>query len=258
MDLVIVVQWMTSITSRKLLFTNIKKTQIFKRFVFFFYFIIEIYHITTFSYYFKKGKKVIFFLIYKKKQNDMKHLKLYEEYTDSTMDPEGTQTPGKTTPKPGTTGAKPKEQFLREVNFYSASDQKQVKRTGWINLQDFDRDFEKNKGQHRFLDGSIDQVRVIGTFYRSKMDAFEMKGQPLDWHFGKGDLGNNGDPKKPIFTLFAKKEPGSPFIPLWNQKLNLFLRDRYLQKNSSGVWVQKVESGGFGDSSSMDKFDKFA
>lgn len=56
----------------------------------------------------------------------MKHIKLYEEYTVSTIDTVGTQSTGKTTPKPGTTGAKPKEKFVREVNFYSESDQERV------------------------------------------------------------------------------------------------------------------------------------
>jgi len=182
----------------------------------------------------------------------MKHLKLYEEYTDSTMEPGSTQTTGKTTIKPGTTGAKPKEQFLREVNFYSASDQRRVVRNGWINLEDFDRDFKKNKGAHR-----VSTFQVNAFFYPSKMDAFAGNGKPMNWSFGKGDLGNNGDPKTPIFTLFVE-EPNDGFIFVWNQKLNLFLRDRYLQKNSSGVWVKKVESGGFSDSSSMDDFDNFA
>jgi len=186
----------------------------------------------------------------------MKHLKLYEEYTDSTMEAGSTQTTGKTTIKPPATGAKPKEQFIREVNFYSGRDQKRVARNGWINLQELDADFLEYDGVHSEL-GNGREFVVRGFFYRSKMDAFK-RSKPihLHWCFGKGDLGDNGGSLW-NFTLFVF-EPGNDFIYGWNQKLNLFLRDRYLQKNSSGVWVKKVESGGFADNSSVDAPDKFA
>jgi hypothetical protein len=192
-------------------------------------------------------------------------LRLYEEYTDSTMEPGSTQTTGKTTIKPPATGAKPKEQFIREVNFYSTSNQEQVAHSGWINLLDFDNIFKKFRGS----DGT-NMIGCNGNFYDSKLDAIEYfgstkkNGKPIPllyWIFRGGDLGDNGNPKNPNFQLnIGPREDNTSgkVVNLYNRELNKFLRDRYLQKNSSGVWVRKVESGGFADNSSVDIPDKFA
>jgi len=173
----------------------------------------------------------------------MKHLKLYEEYTDSTIDTGGTQSTGKTTPKPGTT-VTPRTTTITpgsnviEVVLYSDEEQKSPEKRGWINLKDWDKAIKNPETVNPY-------ITIEGKIYSNENYAkLSSNGELLDWivtiSTGEGAFGSiTGDER-------------------YCQSLHLFLRNRYLQKNASNVWIIKVSPGGFSDNSSVDTPDKFA
>jgi len=108
----------------------------------------------------------------------MKHLKLYEEYTDSTIDTGETQSTGKTSKT--TTG----QSNVIEVVFYENKEQTREIKRGWINLNDWDKKIKNTKKIEDSVFVGFSFCVEEGMLFPNKDAAKSLKGgETISWPF---------------------------------------------------------------------------
>lgn len=171
----------------------------------------------------------------------MKYLKLYEEYTTDELElPSETQ---------------PYMDNGVQVNLYSDLEETKMSRQININMDDFDESFNKERGG--LIPDSQGFMSLMVKIYENKDDMMQNKQQThyITWYVCDDASQSFFIEKRGFGSDIDYQEAKNK--RLYNKKFSDYLINRYLQKNSSGVWVKKIKGAGFTDSGSSKTPEKF-